>query len=857
MEELDNEKSEVEFEDSGDNKSSMEISYLDYNELQYTTEADTVCDMCSAEFLDASDLQTHLREVHFKGEQSKCYCTFCLKIFSDVEDFMLHIRNEHLLHLKWCVHCFRLFPNLETKMAHEKKHKYRPKHSIFCSQCNKCFAYDFDISQHEYEEHENSEGVMINHGFSLLSSLLNMNVKSFFGTLPKNYICICKTPCQSMHSYIDHLKRSSCKSYTCDLCCKVYFKKTRLVKHVNTHTLKKKNHSFCLKCNKHFTFRALREHKKTCFLIKCVDCSLDFDTVQELANHKNQAHKETVTLARCKLCERQFVGDVTLTNHVRKVHQHNLHLYKYLCVHCDRVFNHPKLLFGHFFSRHKELSPYTCKICNTQFRIRKKFTLHVRTEHKNVGFVEFDEKFNVYFVEKKSENPFIPQSIYYENLKDDTSEQIDAGVKKKSLNSGARRKIITLQEIQSNSSDSDAPLLKICKKKKSLKRRKKNKFMCKVCNKNCFTLQNFRHHMNLHVKIQPIHCIKCDQSFKSEKALKRHLKEYHKNSKLIETLQKIKDRKKTIVASENPIQPIHDFMITLNKVDPAQSPPAKLHIVKSSKNLSVQNFFETFKPDQTEKVRIESSVTMKLTTERKKMNIVLRKCNFAPLTFEGLKLPQKFVGTAEEPPTVTIKIVEGETGHANLNYGERVYKQADVLTLEADHAYCEEYIYDDNQSNEDFVGEEKTNIPEVAEEIMLSTEEFQPLQQKFTIPDMPEAIKSFRIGTLQAEAPFYKIIKLEDIVQTEQKQNTPEKKVVKLSDGVQLVTVNPLAHLIKEGDIHKKKPNKNYYKPVERDIKEAIKKAMAVRTVNKPRKKVKSKASAKVNILKKDTRKVT
>nr|XP_034838781.1 uncharacterized protein LOC117994915 [Maniola hyperantus] len=70
---------------------------------------------------------------------------------------------------------------------------------------------------------------------------------------------------------------------------------------------------------------------------------------------------------------------------------------------------------------HKDLHPYTCKICDKKFRIRKSFSLHIKLTHKSIGFVEFDDNFHVFFTDKNSFEEKTCQ-VEIEKLQNDCNE---------------------------------------------------------------------------------------------------------------------------------------------------------------------------------------------------------------------------------------------------------------------------------------------------------------------------------------------------------------------------------------------------------------------------------------------------
>ncbi|XP_038220506.1 zinc finger protein 791-like [Zerene cesonia] len=868
---------------------------------------DTVCNICCAEFLDVEDLQMHIAQVHLNEKRKLRFCVICVKIFGDIEQYMAHMLHEHLATLECCKHCFRLFPDLNSKMSHEKKHKYRCKKEIFCSQCSECFNDKIFLERHEFKAHlDCGEGIMLNHGYSVLSSLLNMNVRRFLCSYNEEmtYVCArCQFSSVSMEAYLNHIKLTACQTYACDMCLNVYLRKKNLIRHFLSRHGHNDKHNIveCPKCQVMYTRSALKVHEKTCSMLKCLECNIMFKSVTDITNHKVRVHQECILVERCRFCNRQVIGHDNMKKHIERTHQGTMHLYKYKCVYCDLIFNHPKKLFGHFFSSHKDLEPYTCNICDKKFRIRKKFTVHVHAMHHNIGFLEFNENYHVSFSAKKSEKTFVPQSIYFDSvviesndeddkpddIKTTTSQEIGAGnestkksladeettdvdAKSETVKNGNRKRVFKKRQVKHrtkvtdfDSDDSDVPLQNFCKQSsfnfgRAPWNTKKNKkifqpktsFTCEKCNKNCYTSQNYQYHMSLHAEHGTKKCFKCEATFQTESALKEHMDAEHKNSGLIETLKRVLERQKlqTVKSKEDICLNRQDrFKVNLKKVICVDSEtPATMTIVtdntSKSKKESVKNFIENFMPDlSTDGVRVKDCVTMRITSEVKPPTITLQRCDPRPMDFtSGLKKPVPFKHINDERHRVDVKLVYGEIKRAKLNYGDKLCtlnRQNSVLN--EDHSYCEEYHpnddVDDNNDDDDYRSQQ---IPEVAEEVMLATEEIKT-HQTITVPNVPSEYKSIRIGTLQPQAPYYKILKIDDILKGETDDEETKKgdgKYVSLPDGTQLVAVNPLAHLIDTDGLKKKMPKK-YYKPKQKDIGAAISKFLTSTPKKKSRKK--------------------
>ncbi|CAH2083392.1 unnamed protein product [Euphydryas editha] len=389
---------------------------------------ENICGICYAEFLDIDDLQLHITQYHLNETNKNRFCIFCSKIFSDILSFVLHLRNCHLSTLRICKYCTRVYNNDHSLSKHEKKHKrsfYYPK--ISCSQCVQVFKSNREVESHEYEKHgQSDDGMLLQYCYPELSSVMNFNARIFFKSIQENYLyscVVCELSTLNVNEYINHLQTKKCQSHSCNVCCNTYPWKSRLENHCKTHRYpedkKKSSDTKCPKCDKYFNFSKIKSHVKECRSMKCIPCEISFDSVDKFTNHvATHCQRTPVQFENCKYCRRPFIGPSQLEKHIERAHKHNLHLYKYCCIYCNILFKHPKLLFGHFFTKHRDINPYTCKICNKDFRIRKSFTLHIKLDHKSVGFVEFDSNYHVFFTDKKSEKPFQPKNPYLADLTD-------------------------------------------------------------------------------------------------------------------------------------------------------------------------------------------------------------------------------------------------------------------------------------------------------------------------------------------------------------------------------------------------------------------------------------------------------
>ncbi|VVD00739.1 unnamed protein product [Leptidea sinapis] len=819
------------------------ILHLELPSVIENPEDDTVCSICYAEFLDAEDLNTHFMQVHLNERRKLRFCTICNKLFSDISLYAKHFEQEHLRCLHCCKFCYRFFITAKSKNQHEKSHAI--ENGMKCSQCNSNFLYSVDLTEHEFDNHRNSEGIMVNQCFETFCSLLCMNPWRFLKGYGENvkFMCMnCSMTTYDMAYYLSHLQKNSCQClFSCVACYNVYSIKKSLIKH-QCRGKYQNSTAKCNKCNKIITHDNIQSHQDSCGMVRCNVCGLLFHSVKDLAKHNTESHPEQATVHQCMFCDRQTIGKDILKKHIRRVHKGKLHLYKYKCVYCDHLFMHPRKLFGHFYTMHKQLEPYTCKICDKSFRVRKRFTLHVKMSHASQGFVEFDKNYNVFFSDKRSEDPFKPTSFYsplsdseeetrieitieketphksdekFDITDTDYTEPNDKNTKRKSNKIKHKTKIReTVVDIDS-SEEENMSLLKIRNNKRiRLRKKKKSKkrdLTCPQCYKNCYTLLNYEHHMSLHTKGVEKRCIKCNETFKSKSALDKHITDLHSSSTLVDTLKKVLEKRKNAILPQK--ESSHQkFLRTLKKVEiiPEET-QATITRVTSNAKISVRKFLENFIPESQDTIKIKDSLTIKLSKEERPPFIKVYKCKTdTEFQKSSLKMPVKFKDDTVDNTKVTVNLITSDLQRAKLNYGEKLCNNyyATHKNFSEDHSYCNQMNQTkleeepEQISDDDTVYEEP--IPEIAEEVMLASGEMPTKATTANLHNMPRHIETstmsykIKIGTLIPQAPYYKIMTVDDMLESEKKDQKVKDEVVTLPNGTKLVQVNPLQHLLDE-----------------------------------------------------------
>lgn len=923
--------------DSEDPASDGEDDYL--QEVAYLVpdgELDeTTCTICLAEFLDAEDLKVHVKQVHKNATKTKKepkkstknsvyskVCQFCDATYRDVDAYARHVCNDHLAHLLCCYVCTKCFTDGGQWKKHERKHKNKAN-MFCCSQCTAVFSASKEVQVHEFIEHDNTDdGVLLN-CMPHVSALLKQNVVAFLQSDDKNYTCsVCEFTTADIDSFLKHSK--DCSVFVCEVCCYVTNKKRNLIKHARRKSKCKfpkecvSEMTTCPTCKTKVHCRQMQAHMNNCSKYKCYICDIRFVSIENLSKHQTEAHPVELDVIKCKFCYKEFVGEVSLEKHMKRSHSHQFILYKYKCKTCEQIFKHPQLLFAHYFTKHKELEPYTCRICDKKFKVRKRFTIHIKMEHKSAGVVEFDENYHVFFAEQKSNNPFIPKCVIPElvpiasstpSIKVRTQKEINAEVmdkkfkvdvqieteideenedwhveKPKQKTQAKKRK--RGEAVESSSEEEAAPLSTIKKRaerkrfqrlfspgtklNKSLNQRRQ--FTCKTCNKYCYTFQNYQNHIQSHKK-ENVKCVKCSRIFKSRNKLSAHMISDHATSKLIETLKNVRERKQVETGyndvnhddrNDKDLTPSERFMKTIKKVKPDKQ-SISVTIAPTTGDLSVRNFIENFVPDVGETANVESTemndeeeepaVTLKHYDSPFYRKHLITMTRFTPEPIQTsfkLKMPEKFKTTSEDKVKLKVKLV---------------HEPIKVSMFDQLESFQSKFSYDESHDSQEYdegfniheYDDANNVIPEVAQEVMLEGSEEPPkpnLQapHKIVIPKLPEGYPKIHIATLQAQAPFYKIITVKNsqnaneaiVIDTERvKQEKPKQEPIKrrdiisLPDGTRFVAANPLAHLLGGKPVEELQVSTKYYKPAFKNFQGIF--AEALQNLDKPTKKAKKK----------------
>ena len=337
------------------------------------------CNQCEYKTNKKSNHDSHIKFVHFKERDT---CPECGK---EIANLNQHLRVTHKIFKassreKVCGLCNKKFHNLEAHML--KTHNVKSPSEHVCNICLKTFAKKDHLARHETVVHLGVRQTcpFCNNQFSNLDK----HIKTKHGGDQSIKETKCLYPCDlcnkvfnkksmlNTHQQTVHNIPVASKKETCPFCDKEYSNLHQHIEIVHNNT---KKYS-CQKCQKGFyDNRELRRHHIK--YLKTGEChketgpevfkySCDFENCQYRSNKKSnmEMHKQSVHLNikfSCPECGKQLSSKANLNSHVKNVHDKKLvngvleknpfHL-SFRCKLCDYTTNRALHLDRHMLSVH-------------------------------------------------------------------------------------------------------------------------------------------------------------------------------------------------------------------------------------------------------------------------------------------------------------------------------------------------------------------------------------------------------------------------------------------------------------------------------------------------------------------------
>ncbi len=293
----------------------------------------------------------------------------------------------------------------QSEMKLESEEEVDSKLKLFpCFLCTETFTTKKSLNKH-IELHKTEKGFACPQCDHERYFCTKMSVARHINTVHKKLKpFLCPTCGQSfarkthLNSHFDtvhkNIKRIS-HPWTCALCGKHFACDRNMSRHMRSHTKEKPWRCTVSQCEKHFFTKDSMEkhvnsvHKKLRDQA-CEICEKLFSDNYKRKRHMDVVHKGLGHLYNynhtvnnptpCSFCDKLFLNSHLLKRHVDAVHHK---LKPFSCTLCDRSFSTRAHLKRHI-SFHSSEKPFSCSLCQKHFYTKDCLKKHTKLVHKNV-----------------------------------------------------------------------------------------------------------------------------------------------------------------------------------------------------------------------------------------------------------------------------------------------------------------------------------------------------------------------------------------------------------------------------------------------------------------------------------------
>ncbi|XP_072745990.1 uncharacterized protein [Anoplolepis gracilipes] len=335
-------------------------SSLDIHEATHRIDKPYLCDLCGKSFKHSNNLRGHKR-IHLDES----------------------IKKRHM-----CEVCGNAFRSRFHLREHMNQHDGNRAYS--CEQCGKAFYKRIQLRQHKLSHGSNKHVCSICGATFNRRGNMNMHMKRH--DVIEAYTCsVCAYKCKSMSELKIHRKKHTeeeivdsikkkCNDkeiWRCNVCNKVFSKRTLLINHERIHEDDKSYE--CDECGKKLASKSsLLYHKKSMHLKErphmCHYCGNSFVSKETRLIHERIHTGERPYV--CKVCNMRYRCSSNLSQHM-KIHTG---LKPHKCHYCNKGFTRKGALLVHE-RIHTGVKPYPCETCGRSFSQKNDMLKHVKTHN--------------------------------------------------------------------------------------------------------------------------------------------------------------------------------------------------------------------------------------------------------------------------------------------------------------------------------------------------------------------------------------------------------------------------------------------------------------------------------------------
>ncbi|KAK0067708.1 zinc finger protein 596 [Biomphalaria pfeifferi] len=393
------------------------------------------CEVCGMSFSHSGSYRRHkLRHTGLKPHQ----CYICLKFFTRATHIKRHIKTVHAAIANQIASGsadglsdgiigadFKCEPNLS--------------YDFECVKCGKLFLTHDQLQTHVAVHgkssnkrsvplltvvepiHDTGTKVSLKEGENSVVNVTNSVTKSMMVIFHCSLCDSCFSNKVSLKRHRDSVHRSN-RSKMCEICCKFISAKSRMKRHMLTHT-GIKDHK-CEICGKLFSRSCeVKRHMSTHTKEKphkCELCSKEFSCPTSLKNHMRFHTEESPY--RCDVCSELFTSSQSLMKH------NVIHTGKMLfeCTICGKFLSCKKNLRKHQFI-HTGQKPFSCDVCQKSFSFRTHLRKHkiIHTDVRPYHCYRCNKTFQYSYSAKKHELLHLREKPYKCEKCPDTFPKLD------------------------------------------------------------------------------------------------------------------------------------------------------------------------------------------------------------------------------------------------------------------------------------------------------------------------------------------------------------------------------------------------------------------------------------------------